>query len=78
VATPGERFKMPDGSVYIVRRPAAEADGESVEMEFVLPSGCIPPPPRSGRRGNSRPDDMATMGLQRGRCAIRTRVELEP
>jgi mannose-6-phosphate isomerase-like protein (cupin superfamily) len=36
---------MPDGSVYIVRRPAAETDGESVEMEFVLPSGCIPPPP---------------------------------
>ena len=36
---------MPDGSVYIVRRPAAETDGESVEMEFVLPSGCVPPPP---------------------------------
>jgi mannose-6-phosphate isomerase-like protein (cupin superfamily) len=45
VATAGEHFKMPDGSVYIVRRPAAETDGESVEMEFVLPSGCIPPPP---------------------------------
>jgi mannose-6-phosphate isomerase-like protein (cupin superfamily) len=45
MATAGERFKMPDGSVYIVRRPAAETDGESVEMEFVLPSGCVPPPP---------------------------------
>ena len=42
MATAGERFKMP---VYIVRRPAAETDGESVEMEFVLPSGCVPPPP---------------------------------
>jgi quercetin dioxygenase-like cupin family protein len=45
MATAGERFRMPDGSVYIVRRPASETDGESVEMEFVLPSGCVPPPP---------------------------------
>jgi quercetin dioxygenase-like cupin family protein len=45
MATAGERFKMPDGSVYIVRRPATETDGGSVEMEFVLPSGCVPPPP---------------------------------
>jgi quercetin dioxygenase-like cupin family protein len=45
MATAGERFKMPDGSVYIVRHPAAETDGESVEMEFALPSGCVPPPP---------------------------------
>jgi quercetin dioxygenase-like cupin family protein len=44
MATAGERFKMPDGSVYIVRGPAAETDGESVEMEFVLPSGCVAPP----------------------------------
>jgi mannose-6-phosphate isomerase-like protein (cupin superfamily) len=36
---------MPDGSVYIVRRPAADSDGAFVEMEFVLPSGCVPPPP---------------------------------
>jgi mannose-6-phosphate isomerase-like protein (cupin superfamily) len=45
LATAGERFKMPDGSVYIVRRPAADSDGAFVEMEFVLPSGCVPPPP---------------------------------
>jgi quercetin dioxygenase-like cupin family protein len=45
MATAGERFKMPDGSVYIVRRPAAESDGAFVEMEFVLPPGCVPPPP---------------------------------
>jgi mannose-6-phosphate isomerase-like protein (cupin superfamily) len=45
MATAGERFKMPDGSVYVVRRPAAETDGESVEMQFVLPSGCVPPSP---------------------------------
>jgi quercetin dioxygenase-like cupin family protein len=45
MATSGERFKMPDGSVYIVRRAAAETDGESVEMEFVLPARCVPPPP---------------------------------
>jgi quercetin dioxygenase-like cupin family protein len=45
MATAGQRFMMPDGSVYIVRRPAAATGGESVEMEFVLPSGCVPPPP---------------------------------
>ena len=36
---------MPDGSAYIVRRAAVETAGEYVEMEFVLPSGCVPPPP---------------------------------
>ena len=45
MAVADERFEMPDGSVYIVRRPAAETGGESVEMEFVLPSGCVPPRP---------------------------------
>jgi quercetin dioxygenase-like cupin family protein len=45
----GDRFEMPDGSVYIVRRPAAETGGEEVEMEFVLPSGCVPPPPHVHR-----------------------------
>lgn len=45
MANVGDRFEMPDGSVYIVVRPAAEAGGEFVEMEFVLPSGCVPPPP---------------------------------
>lgn len=45
MATVGDRFDMPDGSAYIVRRPAAETGGELVEMEFVLPSGCVPPPP---------------------------------
>jgi quercetin dioxygenase-like cupin family protein len=45
MATAGERFKMPDGSVYIVQRPAAASGGAFVEMEFVLPPGCVPPPP---------------------------------
>ena len=45
MASVDERFRMPDGSVYIVRRPAAETGGAFVEMEFVLPSGCVPPPP---------------------------------
>ena len=45
MASPDERFRMPDGSVYIVRRPAAETGGAFVEMEFVLPSGCVAPPP---------------------------------
>jgi mannose-6-phosphate isomerase-like protein (cupin superfamily) len=45
MAAADERFAMPDGSVYVVRRPAAESDGAYVEMEFILPSGCVPPPP---------------------------------
>jgi mannose-6-phosphate isomerase-like protein (cupin superfamily) len=44
MANAGDRFDMPDGSAYIVTRPSAETDGEYVEMEFVLPSGCVPPP----------------------------------
>jgi quercetin dioxygenase-like cupin family protein len=40
---------MPDGSVYIVRRAAAESGGEYVEMEFVLPARCVPPPPHVHR-----------------------------
>jgi mannose-6-phosphate isomerase-like protein (cupin superfamily) len=45
VAETGDRFEMVDGSVYIVRRPAAETNGEYVEMEFVLPQGSFAPPP---------------------------------
>ena len=45
MARAGDRFEMPDGSAYIVRTPAAETGGEYVEMEFVLPAGCVPPPP---------------------------------
>jgi len=36
---------MPEGSTYIVVTPTADTQGDSVEMEFVLPVGCIPPPP---------------------------------
>jgi mannose-6-phosphate isomerase-like protein (cupin superfamily) len=50
MASTGDRFRMPDGSVYIVRQAAAETSGEYVEMEFVLPSGCVPPPPHVHRR----------------------------
>jgi quercetin dioxygenase-like cupin family protein len=49
VAERDQQFPMPDGSVYIVRRPAAESGGESVEMEFVLPHRCVPPPPHVHR-----------------------------
>src|SRR5881628_566362 len=50
MASAGDRFPLPDGSVYVIRRPAAETQGESVEMEFVLPPGCVPPPPHIHRR----------------------------
>jgi mannose-6-phosphate isomerase-like protein (cupin superfamily) len=36
---------MPDGSAYIVTTPSVETDRAYVEMEFVLPSRCVPPPP---------------------------------
>jgi quercetin dioxygenase-like cupin family protein len=49
MAATGDRFEMPDGSVYVVRRAAAESGGESVEMEFVLPQGCVAPPPHIHR-----------------------------
>src|ERR1700712_1835185 len=45
----GDRFPMPDGSVYVVRSPAAASDGAYVEMDFILPSRCVPPPPHVHR-----------------------------
>jgi len=45
VAKKGDRFEMPDGSVYVVETPGAEAAGEFVQMEFILPGGCVAPPP---------------------------------
>ena len=45
MAEAGERFDMPEGSSYIVRTPADATGGEYVEMEFVLPAGCVSPPP---------------------------------
>lgn len=50
MASTGDEFRMPDGSVYIVRRPSAETGGDFVEMEFVLPPGCVPPPPHVHRQ----------------------------
>lgn len=49
MAVTGDEFHMPDGSCYVVRRPSAETGGELVEMEFVLPAGCVPPPPHVHR-----------------------------
>ena len=45
MAKTGDRFKDLDGSVITVTRAAAETDGEYVEIELELPSGCSPPPP---------------------------------
>lgn len=36
---------MPDGSVYVIETPGTETDGACVQMEFVLPAGCVAPPP---------------------------------
>jgi mannose-6-phosphate isomerase-like protein (cupin superfamily) len=45
MAVRDEPFRMPDGSTYILRRPAADSAGAFVEMDFILPSGCVAPPP---------------------------------
>lgn len=44
MAEPGDQFQFPDGSTYIVNRASEGSGGESVEMEFVLPARCLPPP----------------------------------
>jgi quercetin dioxygenase-like cupin family protein len=45
VAKTGDRFEMPDGSVYEVTAAAADSGGDFVEMQFTLPSGSVSPPP---------------------------------
>jgi len=44
MARTGDRFEMPDGSVYAVTSAASDTGGEFVGMEFTLPPGSIPPP----------------------------------
>jgi quercetin dioxygenase-like cupin family protein len=41
----GDRFEMPDGSVYELTAAAADSGGEFVEMQFTLPPGSVSPPP---------------------------------
>ncbi len=45
MAQAGDRFEMPDGSVYEVTEAALEGDDRSVGMNFILPSGAVAPPP---------------------------------
>lgn len=45
MAEAGQRFEMPDGSVYAVRTPAAATGGDYVEMEFIFPPEVVAPPP---------------------------------
>jgi mannose-6-phosphate isomerase-like protein (cupin superfamily) len=45
MANTGDRFEMPDGSIYAVTAAAADSAGQFVEMEFTLPPGSIAPPP---------------------------------
>jgi quercetin dioxygenase-like cupin family protein len=44
VAKTGDRFEMPDGSVYEVTAAAADSGGEFVEMQFTLPPRSVSPP----------------------------------
>src|SRR5262245_53310628 len=41
----GDRFEMPDGSVYTLTSSAADNDGEFVEFEWLLPPDNVSPPP---------------------------------
>ena len=45
MAKTGDRFEMPDGSVYELTAAAADTGGEFVETEFTLPPGSVAPPP---------------------------------
>lgn len=45
MAETGDRFEMPDGSVYEVTAAAADSGGEFVGMDFTLPVGSVAPPP---------------------------------
>jgi mannose-6-phosphate isomerase-like protein (cupin superfamily) len=45
MAKTGDRFEMPDGSIYEVTAAAADSDGEFVGMHFTLPPSMVSPPP---------------------------------
>ena len=45
MAKTGDRFEMPDGSIYEVAAAAGESGGEFVEMVFTLPARSVAPPP---------------------------------
>jgi quercetin dioxygenase-like cupin family protein len=45
MARTGDRFEMPDGSIYEVTAAAADSDGEFVGMDFTLPPNMVGPPP---------------------------------
>jgi mannose-6-phosphate isomerase-like protein (cupin superfamily) len=45
MASTGDCFEMPDGSVYEVTAAAADSGGEFVAMDFTLPPGSVAPPP---------------------------------
>jgi quercetin dioxygenase-like cupin family protein len=45
VASTGDCFEMPDGSVYEVTAAASDSDGLSVGMNFFVPPAGVPPPP---------------------------------
>ena len=45
MAQTGDRFEMPDGSVYAVTAAAADSSGDFVGMDFTLPPGSVAPPP---------------------------------
>jgi quercetin dioxygenase-like cupin family protein len=49
VAKTGDRFDMPDGSIYEVTTASGDSEGEFVEMQFTLPPGSVSPPPHIHR-----------------------------
>ena len=47
MAKTGDRFELPDGSVYAVTAASADSDGEFVEMEWTMLPGTVAPPPHT-------------------------------
>lgn len=54
MARTGDRFELPDGSVFELRRSAADTGGEFVEATATLAPGTFTPPPHVHPRSADR------------------------
>jgi len=64
MARSGDRFEMPDGSVYVLTISATDTSGELVEFELTLPPRSLAPPP------HRRPHQAEAYGVNAGTLDI--------
>lgn len=62
-----DRFELPDGTVYSVTGSPLDPEREPVVMEFVLPPGCVAPPPHI-----HPPDQRETFEVLEGAFELRS------